>query len=81
MKKLKNKEKIIMRTLIKQTDVYYTYSEKEATDTVEEYKANQHVKGYTVLKTKIDYKIKKDRKTGEIIDEKWIVEITISYDE
>ena len=44
-----------MKTLVKRTDVYYTYSEKEATDAVEEYKANQHAQGYTVLKTKIDY--------------------------
>ena len=29
---------------------------------------------------KVDYKTKKDRKTGEIVDEKWIVEITVGYD-
>ena len=69
-----------MRDLVKKTMTYYTYSESEATATVEEYKANQTNEGYTVLKTKIDYKPKKDRKTGEIIDEKWVVEITMSYD-
>lgn len=69
-----------MRDLVKKTMVYYTYSEADATDTVEEYKSNQTKEGYTVLKTKIDYKTKKDRKTGEIIEEKWVVEITIGYD-
>lgn len=65
---------------MKKTDVYYTYSEHDATELVEEYKANQGPQNYTVLKTKIDYKAKKDRKTGEILEEKWVVEITVSYD-
>lgn len=69
-----------MKDLVKKTMTYYTYSEADATSTVEEYKANQAAEGYTVLKTKIDYKTKKDRKTGEIVDEKWIVEITVGYD-
>ena len=36
--------------------------------------------GYTLLKYKNDYKSKKDRKTGEIVDEWWIVEITKGYE-
>ena len=69
-----------MRNLVKKTDVYHTYSESEATSIVDEYKANAAAEKYVVLKTKIDYKPKKDRKTGEIIDELWVVEITVSYD-
>lgn len=69
-----------VRTLVKKTDVYFTYSEEDATALVEEYKAQQATGGYTVLKTKIDYKTKKDRKTGEIVEEKWVVEITVSYE-
>ena len=48
--------------------------------TVENYKANQAAEGYTLLKYKNDYKSKKDRKTGEIVDEWWIVEITKGYE-
>lgn len=69
-----------MRDLVKKTMVYYTYTEADATATVEEYKSNSVTEGYTVLKTKIDYKTKKDRKTGEIIEEKWVVEITVGYE-
>lgn len=69
-----------MRDLVKKTDVYWTYAESDATALVEEYKANSAREGYTVLKTKIDYKVKKDRKTGEVVEEKWVVEITVSYD-
>lgn len=68
-----------MKQLVKTTNVYHIDSEKEATAAVEECKAKQYDEGYTVLKTKVDYKPKKDRKTGEIIDEKWIVELTVGY--
>lgn len=69
----------MMRDLVKQMYTYNVYSEKDATQTVEEFKDRQDEEGYTVTKTKIDYKVKKDRKTGEIVEEKWIVEITITY--
>jgi len=68
-----------MKKLIKQTYTYHIDNEKEATDTVEEFKQKQYDEGYTVTKTKIDYKNKKDRKTGEIIDENWVTEITVNY--
>lgn len=71
--------KIMVRKRRK-TESFYADSEKEATLKVEEYKENALTEGYTVLKTKIDYKSKKDRKTGEIVEEYWIVEITISYE-
>lgn len=69
----------MMRDLVKQMYTYNVYSEKDATQTVEEFKDRQDEEGYTVTKTKVDYKVKKDRKTGEIVEEKWIVEITITY--
>ena len=69
-----------MKKLVKTTNVYHIDSEKEATETVEECKREQYEKGYTVQKTKVDYKVKKDRKSGEITDEKWVVEITVSYE-
>ena len=69
-----------MKKLIKKTYVYNIDSEKEATATIEDYKQKQYEEGYVVLKTKVDYKTKKDRKTGEIVEEKWITEVTIGYD-
>lgn len=68
-----------MKKLTKITKTYDVDNEKEATETVEECKQKQYDEGYTVLKTKVDYKPKKDRKTGEIVDEKWVVELTVSY--
>lgn len=69
-----------MKNLVKQTNTYWATSEQEANAIVEECKENQLTKGYTVTKTKIDYKRKIDRKTGEIIDEKWVVETTINFE-
>lgn len=69
-----------MKRLIKQTFVYDIDDENEAAATVEEFKNEQLEKGYTVLKSKIDYKVKKDRKTGEIVDENWKTEVTIAYE-
>ena len=45
-----------------------------------DYKSRAVKAGYTVVKTKVDYKSKKDRKSGEIIDEWWMVEVTVSYE-
>lgn len=69
-----------MRTLTKKTDVYETYSEEEAGEIVEEYKTKQVSENYTVLNSKVDYKRKVDKKTGDITDEKWIVSITVGYE-
>lgn len=69
-----------MKKISKTTFVYNVDNEEESTALVQSYKDEQLTKGYTVLKYKIDYKQKKDRKTGEIIDENWLTEITISYD-
>ena len=69
-----------MTQLIKTTYVYNADSEQESTNLIEKYKNEQLEKGYMVTKSKVDYKCKKDRKTGEIIEEKWVVEITIAYE-
>ncbi len=68
-----------MTKLVKHTYTYHIDNEKEATAKVEEFKQKQYDEGYTVTKTKIDYKNKKDRKTGEIIEENWVTEITVNY--
>lgn len=66
--------------MTKKTEVYRVDTEAEATNLVEDYKVKATNEGATVSKTKVDYKSKKDRKTGEITDEWWMVEVTISYD-
>ena len=66
--------------MTKKTEVYRVDTEHEATEIVEDYKARATNEGYTVVKTKVDYKSKKDRKTGEIVDEWWMVEVTVSYE-
>ena len=69
-----------MRTLRKVTDENDMSSEEESTATTEEYKTNAHEKGYMVTNSKVDYKVKKDRKTGDIVDENWVTKVTITYD-
>ena len=69
-----------MKTLIKQTNTYWASTETAANEIIEDYKSKQSFDGYTVTKTKIDYKVKKDRKTGEIVEEKWVVDVTITYE-
>ena len=32
-----------------------------------------------VTNSKVDYKVKKDRKTGEIVDENWVTKVTVAY--
>ena len=66
--------------MTKKTEVYRVDTEEEATNIIEEYKARAVNEGYTVSKTKVDYKSKKDRKTGEITDEWWMVEVTVAYE-
>jgi len=69
-----------MRTLRKVTYEYDISSEEESTATIEEYKTNALEKGYMVTNSKVDYKVKKDRKTGDIVDENWVTKVTITYD-
>lgn len=56
-------------------------SEHEANSVIDEWKTKASQGDFTVTKTKIDYKTKKDRKTGDILDEWWMVEVTLVYDE
>ena len=69
-----------MTQMIKTTYVYNADSEQASADLIEKYKDEQIEKGYVVTNSKVDYKSKKDRKTGEIIEEKWVTSITISYE-
>lgn len=55
-------------------------TEVEANSVVEDWKNKALKEGFTITKTKVDYKTKKDRKSGEITEEWWIVEVTISYE-
>lgn len=66
--------------MTKRTEVYRVDTEDEATNLVEDYKNRAMREGFTVIKTKVDYKSKKDRKTGELTDEWWMVEVTIAYE-
>jgi len=68
------------KMMTKKTEVYLVDNEEEATETIEWYKNRATSEGYTVTKTKVDYKPKKDRKTKEIIEEVWMVEVTVAYD-
>lgn len=69
-----------MKQLFKQTYTYIIDNEEESAQTIQDFKDKQLTEGYTVLKSKVDYKTKKDRKTGEIIDEKWVTEVTLVYE-
>jgi hypothetical protein len=55
-------------------------TEEEANSVVDDWKNRATREGFTITKTKVDYKTKKDRKTGEITEEWWMVEVTISYE-
>lgn len=63
-----------------ETLVFKVDSEQLAMDTIEEYKNNQVTNGYTLTKYNTTYKCKKNRKTGEIEDEFWLVSVTKEYE-
>jgi len=54
-------------------------SEQRAMEIIEQYKDNQLSENYTLTKYNTTYKCKKDRKTGEIIDEYWLVVVQKEY--
>lgn len=62
--------------LIKTTNVYNCYSEEQAMRLIEEAKKDETCK----VEHSIKYKVKKDRKSGDIIDETWITTITKKFD-
>ena len=69
-----------MKDLWKETLTYKTDNEEEAMSTIEDFKSRQMEEGYTLTKYKTDYKVKKDKKTGEILDETWTVMVEKTYE-
>ena len=69
-----------MKQLKTETLIFKVDSEQFAMDTIEQYKNNQAVEAYTLTKYNTTYKCKKDRKTGEIINEYWLVSVTKEYE-
>lgn len=65
-----------MADLIKTTNVYNCYSEEQAMNLIEEAKKDSSCK----VEHSIKYKAKKDRKTGEVVEEIWVTTITKKYD-
>lgn len=63
-----------------ETRVFKVSSEQRAMEIIEEHKNAQSAEGYTLIKYNTTYKSKKDRKTGEIIDEYWLVSVTKEYE-
>lgn len=69
-----------MKQLKTETLIFKVDSEQLAMDTIEQYKDNQTTETYTLTKYNTTYKSKKDRKTGEIVDEYWLVSVTKEYE-
>lgn len=69
-----------MKQLKTETLIFKVDSEQLAMDTIEQYKNNQAAEAYTLTKYNTTYKSKKDRKTGEIVDEYWLVSVTKEYE-
>ena len=69
-----------MKQLKTETLIFKVNSEQLAMDTIEQYKDNQLTESYTLTKYNTTYKCKKDRKTGEIVDEYWLVSVTKEYE-
>lgn len=69
-----------MKQLKTETLTYKVDSEQEALTIIEECKEKQRTDGYTLTKYNTVYKSKKDRKTGELIDEYWLASTTKEYE-
>ena len=69
-----------MKQLETETLTFKVDSEQLAADIIDEYKANQNKEDYTLTKYNTTYKCKKDRKTGELVDEYWLTTITKEYE-
>lgn len=65
-----------MVDLIKTTNVYNCYSEEQAMHLIEEAKKDDTCK----VEHSIKYKAKKDRKSGEVVNEIWTCTITKKYE-
>ena len=77
---MRKRRKKKMKQLKTETLTYKVDSEQLAADIIEEFKENQMSGGYTLTKYNTIYKSKKDRKTGEIIDEYWLTTITKEFE-
>lgn len=62
--------------LVKTSNVYNCYSEEQAMSLIEEAKKDHSCK----VEHSIKYKAKKDRKTGEVIEEIWVTTITKKFE-
>lgn len=69
-----------MKQLKTETLIFKVDSEQLAMDTIEKYKNEQAIENYTLTKYNTTYKSKKNRKTGEIEDEYWLVSVTKEYE-
>lgn len=69
-----------MKQLKTETLIFKVDSEQLAMDTIEKYKDEQASNNYTLTKYNTTYKSKKNRKTGEIEDEYWLVSVTKEYE-
>lgn len=69
-----------MKQLKTETLTFKVDSEQEALNIIEECKEKQRTEGYTLTKYNTVYKSKKDRKTGEIVDEYWLASTTKEYE-
>lgn len=56
-----------------------TKNEAEAYNALLKYVNEQNEKGYTIMKSVVDYKVKKDKKSGDVIDETWVITVKTSY--
>ena len=65
-----------MVDLIKTTNVYNCYSEDQAMRLIEDAKQDTTCK----VEHSIKYKAKKDRKTGEVVEEVWQLSLTKKFD-
>lgn len=69
-----------MKQLKTETLIFKVDSEQLAMETIEQYKDEQIIGHYTLTKYNTTYKSKKNRKTGEIEDEYWLVSVTKEYE-
>lgn len=69
-----------MKQLKTETLTFKVDSEQEAITLIEECKEKQNTENYTLNKYNTVYKSKKDRKTGEILEEYWLVSTTKEYE-
>ena len=66
--------------LMKETKVYRIETEQEAAEAVEQFRQDQMKGGYTVGKNGYVMKVKKDRKTGEIVEQYALLTVEKKYE-